>query len=368
MVVTKEQLDEINKYKEVGMSLSWISRKTQIPLGRIKYLKELDLLVKTKTRTKKDLFCDYHFFDKIDTEEKAYWLGFIYADGCITDKGCLKILLSRKDKSHLELFKKHINAEHPIRDGIIKRKSQKNIGMKEGIQYYSNIDIHSKEMAEKLAILGASPRKSLTLKFPTENQVPKHLMRHFIRGNLDGDGHVCSKITGNNRYYIAVGFLSSYNFCSELSKFLSENLSVNKKEITPHHRTKGMGVLLYNSQIDFFKIKDFLYKDATVFLERKRNKFFSIERKEFLFDWHRIIKFILDLESDTFDSGLIKSIWHCDKVVCSSLKKLVKANVLSVIGKTKTRAHIYKKNTNIKYDNFINNFINENNKRLSTKT
>jgi hypothetical protein len=132
MVVTKEQLEEINKFKEVGMSLPWISRRTGIPLGRIEYLSELNLLIKTSKTTKKELFCDYHFFDKINTEEKAYWLGFIAADGCVTDKGCLQILLSRKDRDHLELFKKHINGEHPVRDGVIKRKAYKDMGMREG--------------------------------------------------------------------------------------------------------------------------------------------------------------------------------------------------------------------------------------------
>lgn len=358
MNVDKNTLNEINKYKEVGMSLSWISKKMNIPLGKIKYLKELDLLVKTESRTKKELFCDYHFFDKIDTEEKAYWLGFIYADGCITDKGCLSILLSTKDKSHLDMFKKHILAEHPIRDGVTKRKARLDMGMKEGIQYHSSINIHSKEMAKSLLKLGVWPRKSFNIKFPTFDQVPESLFNHFIRGYLDGNGYVCSKITNADHYHVSVGFISSLDFCKDLSIFLNKKLSLNNKEVTPHHRTKGIGSIVYGKQSDFFKIKDYLYNNASVFLERKKIKFYSINKKEFLFTWHKILKIALELKSEIFSYKDLMTEDLTLRCVRYFFKKALKLKLISYHSKNNNNLYYYKINKNQNYYEFIENYSN----------
>lgn len=54
------------------------------------------------------------------------------------------------------------------------------------------IAIYSKELAMDLIKLGCFQNKSLILKFPTEQQVPKHLIHHFMRGYFDGDGCVTS--------------------------------------------------------------------------------------------------------------------------------------------------------------------------------
>ena len=66
-----------------------------------------------KNRVSRKYNFDENFFDKIDTEEKAYWLGFIYADGAIF-KRTLSIRLSTKDIHHLEKFKKILNTDAAI--------------------------------------------------------------------------------------------------------------------------------------------------------------------------------------------------------------------------------------------------------------
>lgn len=46
-----------------------------------------------------------HIFDEINSSEKAYWLGFIIADGYLNeDKNMLRIKLGSIDKHHLEKF------------------------------------------------------------------------------------------------------------------------------------------------------------------------------------------------------------------------------------------------------------------------
>ena len=53
-----------------------------------------------------------HIFDEINSPEKAYWLGFIVADGYLNDdKNMLRIKLGNKDKSHLEKFIKFLEGD-----------------------------------------------------------------------------------------------------------------------------------------------------------------------------------------------------------------------------------------------------------------
>ncbi|UYZ23301.1 LAGLIDADG family homing endonuclease [Mesobacillus jeotgali] len=70
---------------------------------------------------------DENFFGKITTEEKAYWLGFILADGSVSKenrRNCITLSLSRKDKEHLYKFKKSIKATYDIKDKIVYLKAK----------------------------------------------------------------------------------------------------------------------------------------------------------------------------------------------------------------------------------------------------
>ena len=111
--------DIINDYKN-GLSLRKIQAKYHVNRNNIsKILKENNIQIRTQVITSKKYFADETFFDVINTEEKAYWLGFIYADGYITTKRnngnqSLGITLSKSDKEHLEKFKRSIKSNHPI--------------------------------------------------------------------------------------------------------------------------------------------------------------------------------------------------------------------------------------------------------------
>lgn len=54
-------------------------------------------------------------FENIDTEEKAYWLGFLYADGCVGSKESkVELSLAEKDLRHMEKFRSFIGIENKI--------------------------------------------------------------------------------------------------------------------------------------------------------------------------------------------------------------------------------------------------------------
>ena len=111
-------------------------------------------------------------FDNIDDEYKAYWLGFIYADGSITNDGIFEIQLAEKDFEHLIKFKNFIKWENEIKF----KDSTKSVRITFRNKYFTN----------QLNKLGVVPNKSLILSYP--DFIPDFLQRHFIRGYFDGDG------------------------------------------------------------------------------------------------------------------------------------------------------------------------------------
>ena len=124
--------------------------------------------------------CNRHFFDVIDTEAKAYWLGFVAADGSIS-KGVLKIALAWVDAGHLEKFRAALASAHPIKRRVAGG------GYKPGA-VSAEFSVRSAELAMALAQFGIIPRKSHTVRPPT---LRDDLVHHFWRGVFDGDGSIC---------------------------------------------------------------------------------------------------------------------------------------------------------------------------------
>ncbi len=125
----------------------------------------------SKYATKKHSFNE-HFFDVIDNSTKAYWLGFLMADGCNTGDE-LQVELSVKDKNHLSKLKKQLQATQSI--------SHRKRGKHEMV----SLRLASRQFCQTLTKLGCKQRKSFTLRFP---KISDLLARDFIRGYFDGDG------------------------------------------------------------------------------------------------------------------------------------------------------------------------------------
>lgn len=114
---------------------------------------------------------DDSYFSNIDGGAKAYWLGFINADGCVTTQNRLTVEISQRDQSHLEKLRQALSAEHSIYErGELCR-----------------LVITSKKLSDSLKSLGVEPRKSKTS--GKSVKVPDGLESHFWRGVVDGDGH-----------------------------------------------------------------------------------------------------------------------------------------------------------------------------------
>ena len=155
------------------------------------------------------------FFNVIDTEEKAYWLGFIMADGGIADKcRVLKLNLAIKDKSHLEKLKAAIDSQHPIYEFSLYNKKWKQTS------HMARINIGSKKLCLGLTKNGCGPQKSTRLKMPV---LDTKIVHHFIRGYFDGDGCICCV---KKAPYVSI--IGNNEFIQECQKILIQNCGLSK--------------------------------------------------------------------------------------------------------------------------------------------
>lgn len=127
------------------------------------------------------------FFSDIDSEVKAYWLGFLFADGNLhaRSENCFIINLRQAEKETIERFRDALESNNTICEGT-------KVSTKTGSTLYDYaINIYSRQMYDDLTRLGCTSKKCHTLNPPVG--VPPELVRHFIRGYNDGDGGIYLK-------------------------------------------------------------------------------------------------------------------------------------------------------------------------------
>lgn len=207
-----------------------------------------------------------NYFNIIDTEDKAYWLGFLYADGNVSygkdkngeRKGCtVELSLAEKDKGHLYKFMKCIDAdnEYPLEKRII------NLNKKEHIAY--RLCLNSVKMGNDLEKHGCVQKKSLILKRPSINE---NLIRHFIRGYFDGDGCVSFNRELDNYIYVILGTKDVLSFIQEKSG-VSKKISIRQVKRNNEYKSfYEFSIGGIKSQLIFH---NYIYNNANIFLDRK---------------------------------------------------------------------------------------------------
>ena len=235
-----------------------------------------------KTKSQSELQRKYpineYFFDEINTEDKAYVLGLLYADGCNqTERNLVAISLKESDKDVLEKITELIQPDKPLR-----YYTTANSRKKEGFENSQNqwrLTINNKHISQRLVELGCGKAKTHNLTFPTEEQVPSHLIRHFIRGYFDGDGSV----SGDKQKQFC--FVGTIDFLLPLQQILMRELGFSESKLDQRHKNIDNNIrsLRYCGINQCIKFRDWLYKDATIFIKRKKEIFDSyspFERQE----------------------------------------------------------------------------------------
>lgn len=208
-----------------------------------------------------------NFFSTINSNEKAYFLGLLYADGnnYITDKiRQVSIELQEEDKKILELFKNAIETDKPLKYRKSKKQNGYNIKSKCGLV------ICNKKISKDLYELGCVPNKSLKLKFPASNKLDYKYIRSFIRGYFDGDGGI--SISKQNK--VKSSICGSKCFIKKLFSFFKK-MKLNVK-IYINKKVKNFAEIYFQGIEDNIKLYNFLYDESNLFIDRKKNTFNQI--------------------------------------------------------------------------------------------
>lgn len=207
-----------------------------------------------------------NYFESIDTEDKAYWLGFIAADGCVYTfkrsqssptspaRRKLSIQLQDSDASHLQKFLDCMNSRHSVYH--LNRFSTET--------KTACISIQSEKLCEDLKKYGIVERKTHILE---PYILPNDLAKHYWRGYIDGDGSVfCDSL---DRWFIAIN--ANLSVCDAYVDYVSNQLGVEYSKIA---RVRH-GITTYSVTYYKYKARDvskLLYNDANIFLDFKKRK------------------------------------------------------------------------------------------------
>lgn len=208
------------------------------------------------------------YFEIINNEWKAYWLGFLYADGWVGSNGnSVGVTLQRKDEYHIDRLRQSLQCDNPIYQyvshGFYKDKT------KEFLQ--SSITINNQKLNSDLQKHGCLPKKSLVLKPP---MIDKELMRHFIRGYFDGDGWVSMS---ERRKSFEVGFIGTKAMMEFIAEYF-ETQGITMPTISKDKKDSKTNTyaMCYGSLLDTEKIFNLFYYHCNIYLKRKFEKFDKI--------------------------------------------------------------------------------------------
>ena len=208
---------------------------------------------------------DSHYFDNINTPDKAYWLGIMYSDGTVGKKN--EVALGLKDKEHVEKFKLAIGAiNHKISEVVDKRFSKP--------CYMYDFSIHDQGIYDGLVKYGVLNNKSYKI-FGLPDIKDKDLMRHFIRGYYDGDGGLSYSIKDPFcKSTFSLSFTGNKQFLTELKGYLGlEKISLEQNSVS-----KITYQLKIRGRQQVLSLLEWLYKDTDekIRLDRKYNKYIEL--------------------------------------------------------------------------------------------
>ena len=205
--------------------------------------------------------CNIDYFEKIDSPNKAYLLGFITADGAVVDNQ-ISIEIKEKDSELLEFAKKEINPKATIIDCNYLSSSN-------GYKYQKHnkrISFSASKLGKDLAKYGVVQNKSKILTRVPIEYIPENLLPFYFRGLIDGDG--CIHKDGKISIYSG-----SYDFIKDVQTILIKSADLTKLKI--YHGTSYF--ITWNSIKDRINLYQYLYSDlnATFYFKRKYNRLYD---------------------------------------------------------------------------------------------
>lgn len=201
-----------------GQSMTDISIKygcSNIVIKRI--LDDYHIEIRTNSKAHQKWSANYKYFNKIDNMNKAYLLGFICADGWITDANVLGIEVKSSDRALIDFFQKQLETEKPIID---KGKSV-------------NLTLQDKQMCDKIKEYSILPRKSLNLNLSDViklSNLTEEQTKAFLLGYFDGDGGIYEQKT-NNYYQYSFSITGTIETCQYYRQYFDNIGFLTKRHL-----------------------------------------------------------------------------------------------------------------------------------------
>lgn len=256
--LTVSQEAEVLRRLKSGEIITDLAKEYGVSLFVIRNALDRNGIEREEKRAKYKL--DIHAFDHIDSEAAAYYIGFIYADGGIAANK-LRIELQMRDIEVLEGIRDFFKSNVPIkyREVIIPRTGKTTPALA--------VELHSQILANRMKEIGIVPRRGYF--HLMQVVLPHHLIRHFIRGFMDGDG----SLTTNKKGWPTIRFYGQQDILEWIRVTFHKELGTNS--ILSIKQRAGIKELCYAGGRQCRAIVHWLYDDATISLSRKRERAIS---------------------------------------------------------------------------------------------
>lgn len=193
------------------------------------------------------------FFEKIDTPSKAYWLGWLITDGCISKGYTISMSLQERDLEILERFQNDLGLSGKIK--IFNKK-------------YYRLSFCCKKMVEDLSKYGVVKNKTFTVTIPDVND---ELLPHLLRGCFEGDGGISKTLRKKyNRYEYEIGFTGNIECVNRFNILVSKLTGIAPKNIV---KNNSICRVRWSSITEMYNILDKFYGDCG---EHKLNRKYKL--------------------------------------------------------------------------------------------
>lgn len=265
--LTAEQINQIvlmyetGKYTYKQIAVHFNKQKSSIA----RLLNKKGYKAKRQTDLQRKYSINENYFDVIDSEDKAYFLGLLYADGYNNVSNYeVTLCLSLCDKPILKLFLKYLQSNHPIKTVVITQNGV--------VRKYCKVAIGNKNISLSLEKNGCGQAKTFKIEYPSF--LESNFNSHFFRGYFDGDGSfgINKKISSN----MVLNITSNHIFLKQVQQILIKNTGLNATKILKVTHSDKIGVMSYGGRGNCTAIRDWMYNDAHIYLQRKFEKLKSI--------------------------------------------------------------------------------------------
>lgn len=266
-MILENKIDEMIELYNNRCSYQKIAKEFGCSKSHVMKLLEGKVVSRNNHEKGKVKTCNEYYFDNIDSEEKAYWLGFIFGDGFIYDEklgehsGILYISLSSEDKNHLYKFRDAINSSHAI------YTYDNSKGYSNG--KLSRIKINSNYIVNSLKQHGMVANKTNVIGSP--QNINEEFYLPFIRGFFDADGSIMMWHDHGSLYW-------SVSFCKtpELLSFVENTFDYKWIWSQRKENNNRCKTITLNKKADTIDFLNKLYENASVYLDRKYERYLEV--------------------------------------------------------------------------------------------